>query len=129
MDFLKHLLVAAALFVAIDSLWIKYVANSFYKKKLKSLLADKPSFGPAIVFYLIYMIGIVVFVVDPAHIRDSLSFALGHGALLGLVMYATYDLTNQSTLKNWPSTVTYVDMAWGTFVTGLVSTLVFIIFR
>lgn len=129
MKTIEHILLAALLFVAIDSVWLKFVANTFYKKHLRKLLAVKPNFAAAAVFYLLYMIGIVVFVVDPALAKNSLPFALGHGSLLGLVMYATYDLTNQATLKDWPTKITYLDMAWGTFVTSIVSVLTFIIFR
>lgn len=129
MDFIKHVLVAAALFVAIDAVWLSVVANKFYKKHLGYILADKPNFVPAAIFYLLYMIGLVVFALDPALKQGSLNSAAGHGALLGLVMYATYDLTNHATLKGWPAKVTYVDMLWGTTVTAVVSTLGFVIFN
>lgn len=128
MDFIWHVLVAAAVFVAIDSVWLAFVANKFYKRQIGSLLADKPDFIAAAVFYILYMIGLVVFAIDPALEEDSLEKAMGLGALLGLVMYATYDLTNKATLKNWPVKVTVVDMIWGTFITGAVSTITFLIF-
>lgn len=127
MNFIGHFLLVGGLFAAIDSIWIGVVANKFYKKQLGSLLLDKPKFGPAIIFYLIAIAGMVVFVVNPALQANSLSFAAGHGALLGLVTYATYDLTNASTLKNWPKAVTYIDMAWGTFVTMAVCVAAFLI--
>lgn len=93
------------------------------------LLKEKPKFGPAVVFYFVYMAAITVFAVNPALGIDSFEYVLGHGALLGLAMYCTYDLTNASTLKNWPIKVTIVDILWGTFITTLVSVLTFVIFR
>ncbi|MEK7594820.1 MAG: DUF2177 family protein [Patescibacteria group bacterium] len=126
MEFLKHYLVAAAVFVALDAVWLKFVANSFYKRELGGLLAKKPNFVAAAVFYLLYIVGIIVFVVNPALDGESAAWALGHGALLGLLMYATYDLTNHATLKNWPAKITYVDMAWGTFATATVSTITYL---
>ncbi len=129
MKFVEHYLVAGGLFLAFDAVWIKFVANEFYKAQLGSLLATKPRFGPAVVFYLLYIAGIVIFALDPALVQASFSYALGHGALLGLLMYATYDLTNQATLKRWPAAVTYVDMTWGTVVTAVVTVLTFLIFN
>ena len=89
---------------------------------------DKPKFVPAIIFYIISVSAMVVFVVDPGLDKDF-GFTVGHGALLGLTMYATYDLTNASTLKGWPKAVTIVDLLWGTFVTALVTTLAYLILR
>ncbi len=129
MKFVEHYLVAAVLFVIIDAVWIKFIANGFYKAQMGTLLRKKPNFIPAVIFYLLYMLGIIIFVVDPALAKNSLSYALGHGALLGLLMYATYDLTNHSTLKNWPAKITYVDMVWGTIITAGVSVVTFVIFR
>lgn len=127
MQFIGHFLLVGALFAAIDSVWIGVVANKFYKSQMKSLLLDKPKFVPAIIFYIIAIIGMVVFVVNPALGADSWTYAMGHGALLGLVGYATYDLTNASTLKGWPKLVTIVDMTWGTVVTAAVCTAAYLI--
>lgn len=126
MKFVEHFLLAVVLFGAIDAVWLVAVAGKFYKKYLGYILAPKADLKPAILFYVLYIIGMVVFVINPALGQNSLSYAIGHGALLGLVMYATYDLTNQSTLKKWPYQVTIVDMIWGTFITGLVSTVSFL---
>lgn len=129
MKFVEHYLVAAALFVACDAVWLKFVANRFYKQQLGGLLLARPSFPPAVIFYLLYILGIVIFALDPALGQGSFGYALGHGALLGLLMYATYDLTNQATLKHWPAKLTVVDMTWGTFVTTVVTALTFVIFH
>jgi len=128
MEFLLHVLVAAGLFVAIDAVWLGLVAPKFYRKHIGKILADKPNFVAAAVFYALYIVGVVVFAINPALDEDSLQQAMGLGALLGLVMYATYDLTNQATLKVWSTKVSVVDMAWGAFITGIVSTLTFLIF-
>ena len=129
MENVWHYLLAAGLFVAIDAVWLTTMSKRFYNKYLKDFLAPKPNFVAAGVFYAIYIFAIVVFVLNPGLERESLSFVVGHGALLGLAMYATYDLTNQATLKNWPTILTVVDLAWGTVVTTLVSTLAFLILK
>lgn len=129
MEFLGHFLLVGALFAVIDSVWIGLIANKFYKKNLGHLLADKPKFVPAVIFYVIYIAAMVFFVVDPALAAGSLSYAIGHGAFLGLFAYATYDLTNAATLKKWPKIVTFVDMAWGTFVTTAVCAIAFLILQ
>jgi uncharacterized membrane protein len=129
MHFLYHYLVAAGLFVIIDSFWLTTVANKFYKAQLKELLLAKPNFIPAILFYVIYMFGLVIFVINPALGQHSLNYAIAHGALLGLAMYATYDLTNHSTLKGWPAKITYLDLVWGTIITTVVGTATYLIFH
>ena len=129
MDFLIHYLVAAAIFVVIDAVWIGVVANKFYKAQMGELLAKKPRFAPAVIFYALYIVAIIVFIVQPNLADGSIGVVIGQSALLGAAMYATYDLTNLSTLKNWPIKVTIVDMIWGTFITTLVSTLTFLLFR
>ena len=127
MEYIGHYLLVGAIFAAIDAVWIGVVANKFYKSKMASLLKDKPNFVPAVIFYLIYVLGIVVLVLEPALNDESLARALGNGAVLGATAYAAYDLTNASTLKNWSKAVTVVDLLWGTFVTALVSAIAYLI--
>lgn len=129
MTYVWQYLVAAGLFVTFDAIWLTTMVKRFYRPQMEKLIAAQPDLIAAGVFYSLYIFGIIVFVVSPALARDSLSFAVSRGALLGLLMYATYDLTNQATLKGWPLSVTLVDMAWGTFVTCLVATITFLIFR
>jgi uncharacterized membrane protein len=129
MHFFLHYLLVAGLFAVIDAVWISVIANKFYKKQLGGLLKDKPNFVPAVLFYIISVFGIVIFAVNPALGRGSFNYALEHGALLGLVTYATYDLTNDSTLKKWPRAITIVDMIWGTLVTTAVSIIAFAILK
>jgi len=128
MEFLKHFLTAAGIFVAIDAVWLTAVAGKFYKKQLGHLLAKKPNLVSAAVFYAVYIVALVVFIINPG-LRYTTGWTIGHAALLGFAMYATYDLTNDSTLKDWPRVITLVDLAWGTTITTLVSTLTVILFR
>lgn len=111
--------IATGLFVVIDAIWLTLIANKFYKEKLGSLLADKPSLAPAVIFYAIYILALIVFVIKPG-LDSSLSTVAWRAALLGFAMYATYDLTNQATLKNWPHSITVIDLLWGTFITTVV---------
>ncbi len=107
-------LIALAIFLAIDLLWLGLIAKNFYSVKLGALMSPKVQWTPAIIFYLLFVAGVLFFVVFPAIERGSLGYALGAGALFGLITYATYDLTNLATLKNWPIIVTIVDLIWGT---------------
>ncbi len=119
--------IAASIFVIIDAIWLSLIANSFYKEKLGKLLAEKPSLGAAAIFYALYIIGLVIFIIKPG-IDQSLTTVAWKGALLGLIMYATYDLTNQATLRDWPTSITIVDLIWGTFITATVSVLTVLIY-
>lgn len=107
----------------IDGVWLLLIAKNFYRSNLGHLLSDQPNLLAAAIFYVVFIIGITVFVVLPGiDAGEMLSVAI-RGALFGLVTYATYDLTNQATLRDWPVIVTVVDLAWGSFLTATVSTL------
>jgi uncharacterized membrane protein len=108
--------------LAIDSVWLFTMSKRFYSSRIGSLLADSPRLAPAVVFYLIYALGASVLVVVRAVDANTgyLEIFLW-GTLLGLFAYATYDLTNQATLKEWPVVVTIVDLIWGAALTGVVS--------
>lgn len=107
---------------ALDAAWLGLIAPAFYKKHIGFIMTNKPNWLAAIAFYLIFILGVTVFVVYPGW-KDTHSLVkVGlSGALFGLVTYATYDLTNQATLKNWPYIVTVVDLLWGTALTAVVS--------
>ncbi|MBB5868770.1 putative membrane protein [Allocatelliglobosispora scoriae] len=124
-DFLIRFLIAGVLFAAIDAVWLSVVANKFYKSQIGPLLLAKPNFAAAVVFYVIYLVGVVAFVVAPALEKGSWQYALGYGALLGLVTYATYDLTNLATLKGFTLPVVIVDLIWGVVLTASVSFLTY----
>jgi uncharacterized membrane protein len=106
-----------------DATWFS-VMKPFYTMHIGYLMASKVQFAPAIIFYVIYAIGIMVLVTTPS-IRDHASFGriFLMGALLGLCAYGAYDFTNHATTKNWPLVVTVVDLGWGTVMTGIVSVL------
>lgn len=119
--YIKLYLGTFAAFLLIDLIWLGVVARKFYSQQLGHLLAAKTNWGAAILFYLLFIVGTLVFVVIPALEAESLSRALIYGALFGFFTYATYDLTNLATLEGWPPLVTVVDLAWGTVLCMLVS--------
>lgn len=109
---------AVTLFV-VDMIWLGYLARDFYQRQLGDLLLERPLYGPAAAFYLVYVVGVVWFAVVPALAGGGWTTALLNGAILGLMCYGTYDMSNLATLKNWPLALTPVDIAWGTFLTAL----------
>lgn len=109
---------AAAAFIVLDAIWLGTVAKKFYFTQLAGLLREKPDFGVAAIFYVIYLGGIVYFAIMPALAGGGVTKALLNGALLGFLAYATYDATNLATLKGYSAAVAIVDVAWGTFLTG-----------
>jgi uncharacterized membrane protein len=110
---------SAAAMLVLDSIWLTLAVPRIYKPALGGLLADKPNLAVAGVFYLLYVIGVVVFAVLPAVETRSWVQALGMGALLGLVAYGTYDFTNLSTLRHWPLTLSLIDVCWGVLLTAI----------
>ena|SRR5687768_4136651 len=126
-DFIIRFLVAGGIMGVLDALWLVLVANNFYKSQLGSLLLEKPNMPAAILFYIIYVVGIVAFVISPALEKQSWQHALGYGALFGLVAYATYDLTNLATLKGFTLKLVAVDLLWGAALTGVVSLATYLI--
>lgn len=121
-EFIIRLVTAGVIFAVIDAIWLTLVANKFYKNQIGHLLLTKPNLVAAVLFYVIFLIGLVVFVLNVALFSHDWTWALGLGALFGFVTYATYDLTNLSTLKGFPVKLVIVDLLWGTFVTSLVAT-------
>jgi uncharacterized membrane protein len=108
-------------FFAIDMVWLGLVARTFYQKHLGFLLTPNTNWLAAIIFYLLFILGILVFVVVPGLKDNSLRTTLLYAALFGLITYATYDLTNLATVKNWPLIVTVADLIWGTVLSVAVS--------
>jgi uncharacterized membrane protein len=122
-DLIIRFLVAGGVMAVFDAFWLTVVASKFYKSEIGSLLLEKPNMTAAVIFYVIYVIGIVAFVLSPALEKDSWAYALGYGALFGFVAYATYDLTNLSTIKGFTTKVVIVDMIWGVCLTAAVSVI------
>lgn len=117
MEFLAHIFVCGCLFALIDAAWIAGVANRFYKDNLHGLLADRPNFVAAFVFYIIYLWALLYFAVEPGLYHNDFPYLLKHAVFLGFAAYATYDLTNLATLKKWPLKLAVVDIIWGTVLT------------
>ena len=112
-------IVSLITFGAVDFIWLSAMASRLYRPVLGDILLDDLRIGPAVVFYLLYPVGIVVFAALPALKSDSLGTALALGALFGLIAYATYDLTNFATLRNWSATITIADMAYGAIASAI----------
>ncbi len=124
-SYIVQYLTTAVFFLAVDAIWLGLVAKSFYFEKLSHLMMDQPNLGIAAGFYLVYAIGIVIFAVQPALSGGGWKTALIYGALFGFFCYATYDLTNLSTLRDWPVSVAIVDIIWGAVITGSAATFGF----
>lgn len=122
---LKLYAVALPTFLVIDLVWSGVVARSFYQTQLGHLMRANVNWTAAMVFYLLFVVGIVALVVWPAIERQSLLRALLLGALLGLVTYAAYDLTNLAILQGFPLIIALVDMAWGTVLCASVSAITY----
>ncbi len=114
-------LMTLAVFFLIDMIWLGVVAKGFYRRHLGPMLSPKVNWTAAFLFYLLFIVGLLVFVIKPTLIEGEPLKALFFGALLGLISYATYDLTNLATLKDWPLVVTVVDLVWGSVLGGAVS--------
>lgn len=117
MELLVKLLAAGGVMGILDYLWLGFIAKKLYYQQIGHLLLDKPNMGAALAFYVVYIIGVIIFVINPALQKDSLLYALGFGALFGLVAYATYDLTNLATMKNFSVKIVVIDLLWGMFIT------------
>lgn len=124
---IKSYVSAFLVFFAIDMLWLGLIAKNFYGAKLGHLMTPKVLWTPAFIFYMLFVAGILFFVVFPALQKGSWTYALGAGALFGLITYATYDLTNLATLKDWSLVVTLVDLVWGSVLSASTATLSFLI--
>lgn len=125
MIFLELYIIAFIVFLAIDAVWLGLVAPKFYKSQIGHLMAEKPNFIAALVFYLIFIGGLVYFVLMPALDEESFSKVVIGCMLFGFITYATYDLTNLATLKNWPLLVTGIDLLWGTVLSLSVSVVTY----
>jgi uncharacterized membrane protein len=126
MELLIKLLITGAAMGLLDFIWLGYLAKKIYYSQMGELLLAKPNIIPALLFYVIYVVGVIVFVVDPSLAKDSLAYAAGYGALFGLVAYATYDLTSLSVVKGFSAKVVIIDIIWGILLTMTVASLAFL---
>ena len=127
MGMLKTYFIALIVFFLIDLFWLVVVARKLYQQELGYIMSEKPNWIVAALFYLIFIAGLVFFVINPAMEKNSWVFALLVGMLFGFITYSTYDLTNLATLKDWPLKITIIDLIWGSTLGGLVSTVTFFI--
>jgi uncharacterized membrane protein len=116
-------------FLGVDFFWLKFASEKLYRPTLGAMLLDKPVLSAALAFYLLYIGGVTIFVGAGALRAGSWSNAAIFGALFGLACYATYDLTNLATLRNWSWTLTIIDLAWGAFLTGFAATIAYFVTR
>ena len=124
MPLYKYCIIYAAsllVFLVVDFIWLGWVAQSFYNRQLGELLSQRVNWPAAIAFYVIYIVGLMIFCVAPALSRISLVNAMVLGALYGFFTYATYELTNYALIRNWPAALVPVDIAWGVVLCTLVS--------
>jgi uncharacterized membrane protein len=125
--FIKLFLIALPVFLVIDLAWLVLVAKKFYQQQIGFLMKPDINWFAAIIFYLLFIAGLVIFVISPAIDKHSWVHAIIYGALFGLITYATYDLTNLATMKDWPLLVTVVDLIWGTVLSGSISVMTYFI--
>lgn len=123
MEFLKLFGLSFASLIALDALWLTKISPKLYKEQIGHLMAEKPNLAAAGLFYVVYIIGVVIFVVQPAVDQKSVMYALTRGALFGFVAYATFDLTSLAVLKDWPLKITIIDLIWGSTLTAGVSVI------
>ena len=126
---IKTYITALIVFFAIDLVWLGVIAAKLYRHYLGGLMADKVNWPAALIFYGIFISGLVYFVIEPALAKQSLSFAIGAGAFFGFITYATYDLTNLATLKDWPLPITIIDLIWGSILSASISGISYFILQ
>lgn len=119
---------AVPVFFLLDLLWLGFISKPFYDRHLGYLLREKVIWEAAIIFYLFFLLGLVVFVVGPAVESGSLQKAVLLGLFFGFITYQTYELTNYALVKNWPFVMVAVDILWGTILSGLVSVTTYLIY-
>ena len=132
MPLYKYCIIYAAsllVFLAVDFIWLGWVAQSFYNRQLGELLSQRVNWPAAIAFYLIYIVGLMIFCVAPALSRAALVNAMVLGGLYGFFTYATYELTNYALIRNWPAALVPVDIAWGVVLCTIVSAGGFLVGR
>jgi uncharacterized membrane protein len=125
--FIKLFIIALPVFFVIDMAWLVLVAKKFYQEQIGFLMKPDINWFAAIIFYFLFIAGLVIFVISPAVEKHSWVHALIFGALFGLITYATYDLTNLATMKDWPLLVTVVDLIWGTALAASISGITYFI--
>ena len=127
MILLKSYVVALIIFLIVDALWLGLIAKGMYESQIGSIMTDNPNLIAAAIFYLIFIFGLLMFVIKPALAAQSLKYAALYGALFGFIAYATFDLTNLALIKGWTVPVTLADLAWGAFIGSFVCSSTYLI--
>lgn len=122
-QYIAAFIFSAIIFGILDALWLNNVAMDMYRSTISEIMADKLRMAPALVFYMIYLFGMMWFAIRPALISGQWTSALLNGTFLGFIAYATFDLTSQAVFKGWTWKLSIVDIAWGTFATGTTAAL------
>lgn len=121
MQFLKVYALTLVIFFLVDIVWLGVISKKLYKEYLGHLMAPNVNWVAALVFYFLFIAGLVFFVIMPAIEKGDLMYAITVGAFFGLITYGTYDLTNLATLRDWPLNITIIDLVWGTFLNAATS--------
>ncbi|HOO43599.1 MAG TPA: DUF2177 family protein [Bacillota bacterium] len=129
MNFIKMYVIAFAVFLLVDFLWLTLIANKFYKEHLGYLMRETPNYIAALVFYLVFIVGLVYLVIMPGIEAGSVGKVILGGIIFGFVSYATYDLTNLATVKDWPIIVTVVDLVWGTTLSTVIAVATYYLYN
>lgn len=127
MELIRNYGIAFVVFFAIDILWLGFIAKNLYKEHLGFIMADKTNWLAALIFYTLFIGGLLFFAIYPALAKDSIKYAFLVGGLFGFMTYATYDMTNLATLKDWPLIISVIDIAWGTLLNSLTAGVSFYI--
>ncbi len=126
-NYIKTYLLAFVIFMGIDFIWLGLIARGFYREQIGFIMKENFNMMAATLFYLLFIVGLLFFVLNKAFAIESWKYALFVGMFYGFITYATYDITNLSTLKDWPLLISIVDIAWGSILCGLTSYLTYII--
>lgn len=129
MAMLKDYILSLSVFLVIDMIWLLVISKKLYNDQLGYLMTKTPNLYAALAFYLIFIAGLLFFVIEPSLASDNWHYALFAGAFFGLVTYATYDLTNLATIRDWPLLITIIDLVWGSFVSGSTALISFEIIK
>ncbi len=127
MQNLKVYGITVVVFFLVDIIWLGFISKNLYQKYLGDFMAPKVNWTAAIIFYFIFIAGLVFFAINPAIEKESLKYAILVGGFFGFIAYSTYDLTNLSTLKDWPINITIIDITWGTFLNAATSGITFLV--
>ena len=120
-------IVSVPVFFIVDMIWLGVIAKGFYRKALEPLITPNINWIAAIIFYLLFLVGVLIFALLPGMEKRSLVYTIAMAALFGFIAYATYDLTNLATIRDWPLMLSIVDMIWGSFLSASTATITYLI--